>query len=106
MTPNAFFTGREIGASTARALTLRMDSAIALIVPSLHTVPPHEAWRRPVRRHRLHQPASGMLGGESDALRLARLDCQRIQPERFPAVVEPVQQPEMMSMEVKDFRDI
>ena len=42
---------------------------------------------------------------EGDALGLAGLDRQRIQPERLPAVVEPVQQPEMMAVEVEDGGD-
>jgi len=45
-----------------------------------------------------------MLGGERDTLRLPGFDGQRIQPEWLPAVVEPVQQPEVMSMEVEDGR--
>src|SRR3981081_2863207 len=69
-------------------------------------VPAHEAGRRPVGRHRLHQPAPGIFGGERDALRLPRFYRQRIQPEWLPPVVEPVQQPEMMPMEVEYFRGI
>src|SRR4030081_492323 len=69
-------------------------------------VPAHEAGRRPVGRHRLHQPAPGIFGGERDAQRLPGFYCQRIQPKWLPAVVESVQQPEMMSMEVEDFRGI
>src|SRR5712672_838002 len=107
MTPKAFFTGREIGATTARALMLRMVAVVALImVSSLDTVPPHEAGRRPVRCGGLDQPAPGMFGGEGDALGLTWFDRQRIQPERLPAVVEPVQQPEMMSMQVEHGRDL
>jgi hypothetical protein len=82
MTPKAFFTGREIGATTARALTLRMVAVVVLIlVSSLDTVPAHEARRRPVGRRRLDQPAAGMLGGEGDALGLPGLERLRIQPE-------------------------
>jgi transposase-like protein len=56
-------TGRAIGATTARALTLRMVAVAALIlVSSLDTVPPREARRRPVRRDGLDQPASGIFG--------------------------------------------
>src|SRR3979490_2947254 len=69
-------------------------------------VPAHEAGRRPVGRHRLHEPAPGIFGRERDALRLPGFYCQGIQPEWLPAVVEPVEQPEMMSVEVEDFRDI
>src|SRR5476649_1861681 len=97
MTPKAFFTGREIGAITARALTPRMAGVAALmLVPSFHTVPPQQARRCPVGGGRLDQPAPGSLGQKGDALGLAGLDRQRVQPERFPAVVEPVQQSEMM----------
>ena len=42
-----------------------------------------------------------MLGGEGDPLDLSGIDCQRIQPERLPAVIEPVQQPEVMAMEME-----
>src|ERR1700722_13777234 len=107
MTPKAFFTGREIGATTARALMLRITGVVLLIfVSSLDTVPSHKAWRRPVRCRRLHQPASGISSRECDALRLPGLDCERIQPKGLPAIVEPVQQPEMMPMQVEDGRDI
>jgi hypothetical protein len=47
-----------------------------------------------------------MFGGEGNALGLPGIDRQRIQPEWLPAVIEPVQQPEMMSMEVEDRWDI
>ena len=43
-----------------------------------------------------------MLSQECDALRLAGLDGERIQPERLPAIVKPVEQAEMMAMEVED----
>src|SRR5260370_8945110 len=105
ITPKAFFTGREIGASTARAVTLRMMRlGLLIFVSSLDTVPSHQSRRRPVGCHRLQQPAPGVLGGEGYALGLAGVDRQRIQPERLPAVVEPVQHPEMMTMEEEDFR--
>src|SRR5229473_4727879 len=63
---------------------------------SLDTVPAHEARRRPVGLHRLDQPAAGMLGSECDALGLSGLERQRVPPTRLPAVIEPVQKPEMM----------
>src|ERR1700722_15654039 len=107
MMPKAFFTGLEIGATTARALTLRITGVVPLIfVSSLDTVPSHETWRGPVRCRRLHQPASGISSRECDALRLPGLDCQRIQPKWLPAIVEPVQQPEVMPMQMEDGRDI
>src|SRR5258707_7540015 len=90
ITPKAFFTGREIGASTARAFTPRMVGALALMsVSLLDTVPSHEARCRPVGRGSLQQPAAGVGGGEGDPLCLSGIDRQRIQPERLPAVVEP-----------------
>src|SRR3954451_15015662 len=105
MTPKAFFTGCEIGATTARALTLRMAGVVVLIlVSSFDTVPSHKARRRPVRCHGFDQPAAGIFGGKGDALARPRLDRQRVEPERLPAVVEPVQQPEMVAMQVKDGR--
>src|ERR1700722_16007207 len=107
MMPKAFFTGREIGATTARALTLRITGVVPLIfVSSLDTVPSPETRGRPVGCRRLHQPAPGISSRECDPLRLPCLDCQRIQPKRLPAIVEPVQQPEMMPMQVEDGRDI
>src|SRR5580658_7319219 len=102
MTPKAFFTGREIGATTARAFTLRITGVAWLIfVSSLDIVPLDEAGRRPVGCGRLHEPASGIFRGEGDALRLSGLDRQRVQPEWLPAIVEPVQKPEVMAMEVE-----
>src|SRR6267143_6069992 len=108
MMPKAFFTGREIGATTARTVTLPMAAMAVLIlfVSSLDCVPSHQAGRRPVRRHRFDQPAAGMFGGECDPLSHSGVNRQRIQPERLPAVIEPVQQPEMMAMEVEDGRDL
>jgi hypothetical protein len=83
MTPKAFFTGREIGATTARAVTLRMAGAVALIpASSLHTVPAQQARRGPIRCHRLDQPAPGMFGWKCDPLGLSGRSRQRIQPER------------------------
>src|ERR1700733_4240378 len=93
MTPKAFFTGREIGAMTARALTLRMDSMAALMLaPLLDTVPSHEPRRRPVGRNGLDQPAADGFSSKGYALGLPGLDRQRIEPERLPAVVEPGEQ--------------
>jgi hypothetical protein len=43
-----------------------------------------------------------MLSQECDALRPAGLDGERIQPERLPAIVKPIEQSEMMAMEVED----
>src|SRR5260370_124698 len=75
-------------------------------VSSLDTVPAHEARRRPVGRDSLDQPAPGILGRQRDTLGLPGFDRQRIQPVRLPAVVEPVQHPEMVSVDVDAFRDI
>ncbi|MBA7713596.1 hypothetical protein ES703_122600 [subsurface metagenome] len=44
---------------------------------------------------------SGIFGRKGNALGLARLDRQRLQPERLPAVVEPVEQAEMMAVQAK-----
>src|SRR3954469_16053600 len=98
MTPKAFFTGREIGAMTARALTPRMAGVVVLIlVSSFDTVPSQKPRRRPVGRHGFDEPAADMVGGKGDALGLPGLDRQRIEPERLPAIVEPVQQPKMVA---------
>ena len=43
-----------------------------------------------------------MFGREGDALGLAGFDRQRVQPERLPAVVEPVEQAEMVAVQAKD----
>src|SRR3982074_3563218 len=75
ITPKAFFTGREIGATTARALTLRMVGTVLLIlVSSLDIVPSHMARRRPVGDGRFNQPAPGIFRGESDPLGLSGVD--------------------------------
>src|SRR5260370_32145193 len=65
---------------------------------SLDTVPPHEAGRRPVGRHRLDQPAAGMLRRECDALCLPRPHRQPIQPELLPPVIEPIPPPELTAL--------
>jgi hypothetical protein len=63
MTPKALFPRRAIGLTTAAAVTLHTAGAAALIfVSSLHIVPPHQARHRPIRCHRLDQPAAGMFG--------------------------------------------
>ena len=86
----------------ARALTLRMIwlSGFMLFPHSTlyHRSKPR---RRPVGRNRFDQPASGIFGGKGDPLGLSGIDRQRIQPERLPAVVQPVQQPEMMAVKVE-----
>src|SRR3954451_23060736 len=106
ITPKAFLTGREIGAMTGRALTLRMAGVVVLIgSSSFDTVPSHKPWRRPGRRKGLDQPAADMFGREGDALGLACMYGQRIELEGLPTIVEPVEQAEMMAMEVKDGRD-
>src|SRR3954453_13466817 len=105
ITPNAFLTGREIGAMTARALTPRTAGVVLMLVSSFDTVPSHEPRPGPVGRHRLDQPAAGILGRERNALGLPRLDRQRVEPERLPAVVEPVQQAKMVAVQMEDGGD-
>src|SRR5438309_12048522 len=93
MTPKAFFTGREIGAMTARALTLRIARLLALMVAPLpDAIPSQEARRRPVGRHRFNQPLADMLGGKCDALGLPIVERQRIEPEWLPAIGRPIGQ--------------
>src|SRR3954451_12381149 len=103
MMPKAFLTGRAIGATTARALTERIAGVVVLIgCSSFDTVPSHKPWRRPGGCKRFHQPMADMLGGKGEALGRSGIDRQRIQPERLPAIVHPVEQAEMVAMEVKD----
>src|ERR1035438_7786664 len=109
MTPKAFFTGRAIGVTTARALTLRMAGVVLPMCVSLFlfdTVPPHEPRRGPIGRERLDQPSPRMFGQKRHALGLSGLDCECVEPERLPAVVEPVEQAEMMSVQMKHGGDI
>src|ERR1700733_3601935 len=47
------------------------------------------------------QPAAGRVGGEGEGGGWAGFDGEGIQPERLPAVVEPVEQPEVVAMEVE-----
>jgi hypothetical protein len=79
------------------------DEALDLdvVIASLDSVPPHQPRRGPVGGDGFDQIAPRMFGQKGDALGLAGCDRQRIQPERFPAIVEPVQQPEMMAVEVE-----
>src|SRR3954471_21071505 len=96
----AVFTGRAIGTIRPRAVTLRIAGTdVLMLVSSFHTVPSHQPRRGPIGRDGFDQPASGIFGGKRDPLGLAGLDRQRIEPERLPAVIEPVQQPEMMTVE-------
>src|ERR1700712_1252141 len=90
---------------TSLASTIRGPGVLPSTV-SLDAVPSHLARRRPVGSHRFQQPAPGMFGREGNALGLSGADGQRIQPERLPAVVEPIEQPEMMAMEVEDSRKL
>src|SRR4051812_48139147 len=102
MRANAVFTGRAIGATRPRAVTRRMAATdLLMLVSSFHTVPSHQPWCGPIGRDGFDQPASGIFGGKGDALGLAGFDGERIQPERLPAVIEPVQQPEMMTVQME-----
>src|SRR3954469_1363386 len=105
MTPNAFLIGREIGATTARALTPRMAGVVLISVSSFDAVPSHPARRGPVGRHGFDQPAAGIPGRKRDALGLPGIDRQRVEPERLPAVVEPVQQAKMVAVQMEDGGD-
>jgi hypothetical protein len=69
-----------------------------MLISSFHTVPSHQPRRGPIGGDGFDQPASGIFGGKGNALGLAGFDRQRIQPERLPAVIEPVEQPEMMAV--------
>jgi hypothetical protein len=52
-----------------------------------------------------NQPLPGMFGRKGDALGLAGLDRERVEPERFPAVVKPVEQAEVVAVQTKDACD-
>ena len=47
-----------------------------------------------------------MFGGEGNTLGLAGFDRKRIEPERLPAVIQTVQQPEMMTVQMEHRRHI
>src|SRR5215813_6118570 len=107
MTPNAFFTGRAIGVTTARAVMLLMAGVLLLMCVSLlDFIPSHEARGGPIGRDGFDQPAPGMFGRKGDALGLAGLDRQRVEPERLPAVVELVEQAEVVAVQTKDGCDL
>ena len=74
--------------------------------PLLDGVPSHESWSRPIGRNGFNDPAAGMFGGKGDALGLAGLDRERVEPERLPAVVKAVEQAEMVAMQAKDGCDL
>src|SRR4029077_18272276 len=82
------------------------DREAMLRRPSTDAVPSHKPRRDPVGADGFDQPAPGSFGGEGDALGLSGLDRQRIQPKRLPAVIEPVEQPEMMAMQMEHGRPI
>src|SRR5471030_1015876 len=91
MTNSASITERASAAHTRYFATLFL----------FDSVPPQEPRRGPIGRERFDQPAPRMFGQKRDALRLSGLDCECVEPERLPAVVEPVEQAEMMSVQVK-----
>src|SRR6202020_918978 len=65
-------------------------------------VPSQTPQRAPLSFDGLQQKASGIFRGESDALRLPGIDRDRIEPEWLPAIVEPVEMPEVMTVQVQD----
>src|SRR5689334_17194683 len=108
ITPKAFFNGRANGVTTARALTALIAGMLLLISRflflfgvSFDTVPSDKFRRGPIGRSGLDQPASRRFGRERDALGLARFDRKRIQPIGLPAIVEPVEQPEMVAVQME-----
>ena len=50
------------------------------------------------------QPVGHLNAGRRRALGLAFVENQRVEPERFPAIVEPVEQPEVMTVQTEDDR--
>src|SRR5579872_287783 len=102
ITPNAFLTGRAIGASTARALTRSMTGALVMIVSSFDSIPSKQPRRFPARLGRLNQPLPRIFGSKGDALGLPGVDCDRIEQKWCADVIEPVQQPEVMAMQMND----
>src|SRR5580704_323664 len=79
---------------------------LLIFVPSLNRIPSHEARCGPIGRDGFEQPVSCMFGRKGDALGLAGLDCERVEPERLPAVVEAVEQAEMVAMQTEDGCDL
>ena len=65
-----------------------------------HRKPGGPARIRTLEHPALDQPSPRVVGDEGDALnRFA--DDQRVQPIRFPAVIEPVEQAEMMPVQMQ-----
>src|SRR5579872_5857863 len=105
ITPNAFLTGRAIGASTARALTRSMTGAWeVMIFSSLDSIPSNQPRRFPARLGGLNQPAPRIFGSKGDAPGLPGVDRDRIEPKWFPTIIESVKQPEVMAMQMNDDR--
>src|SRR5581483_5469417 len=90
--PNAFFTGRLSGTTTALAFMPRIAGVVLLMRLSLGSlfgvvffanlfdrIPSREALRGPTGCHGFHQPVSGMIGRKGNALGLARLETLAIE---------------------------
>src|SRR3954447_5118428 len=72
---------------------------------SLHRVPAHQPRCGPVGYDGFDQPSAGTSGLECDALGLAGFDRERVEPIGLPAVVELVEQAEMVAVEMEDGGD-
>src|ERR1700748_3461611 len=107
MTPMASPVKNAFGVTTARALIFVMAGVLLLMcASSLHRIPSHEARCGPIGRDGFEQPVPGMFGRKGDALGLAGLDCERVEPERLPAVIEAVEHAEMGAMQAEDGCDL
>src|SRR5580692_11795404 len=74
---------------------------LLICVSSLNYVPSHAPRRGPIDRCGFQEPLPRTLGRKGDALGLAGLDRERVEPEWLPAVVKTIEQPEVMTVQVK-----
>src|SRR3954468_22869440 len=104
MMPKALRNGRFMGVITARAVTPVMAAVVMgvdpLFVSSPDLIPPQQARRRPGGGHALDQESAGGFGLKCDALGLPAFERQCVEPVRLPAVVETVEQPEWLALQM------
>src|SRR5579871_4404379 len=79
-----------------------MTGELVMIVSSFDSIPSKQPRRFPARLGGLYQPLPRIFGSKGDALALPGVDRDRIEPKWLPAVIEPVEQPEVMAMQMND----